>query len=213
MNAGMFICFEGIDGSGKTTQIKLLQEYLSQLRVEHIIVREPGGTKAGEEIRNILLHSDFRLKPESELLLFMAARAQIVREVIRPALEKGLVVLADRFMDSSLAYQGIGRSIGIEIVRTINGFAVGSTIPDIIIYIDVPATEAVLRMRKEKKNDKIEVESLEFFEKVRNGYMKIIREKLDNYEIVDGTRSMIEVHECIRNIIDRFLQRFRLNGR
>ncbi|HQN27756.1 MAG TPA: dTMP kinase, partial [Mesotoga sp.] len=104
----MFICFEGIDGSGKTTQIKLLQEYLSQLRVEHIIVREPGGTKAGEEIRNILLHSDFRLQPESELLLFMAARAQIVREVIRPALEKGLVVLADRFMDSSLAYQGIG---------------------------------------------------------------------------------------------------------
>lgn len=126
----MFICFEGIDGSGKTTQIKLLQEYLSQLRVEHIIVREPGGTKAGEEIRNILLHSDFRLQPESELLLFMAARAQIVREVIRPALEKGLVVLADRFMDSSLAYQGIGRSIGIEIVRTINGFAVGSTIPE-----------------------------------------------------------------------------------
>lgn len=209
----MFISVEGIDGCGKTTQIKLLAEYLSQLDVEFIIVREPGGTKAGEEIRDILLHKEYHLFSESELLLFMAARAQIVREVIRPELEKGKTVIADRFMDSSVAYQGVGRRLGREIVQAMNAFAVGGTVPDITFYIDVPTDVAISRMRKEKKNDKIEVESLEFFEKVRNGYMKIIREKLDNYEIVDGTRSMTEVHECIRNIVDRFLQRFRLNGR
>ncbi|MFA6655721.1 MAG: dTMP kinase, partial [Mesotoga sp.] len=153
----MFISIEGIDGCGKTTQIKLLAEYLSQLGVEFTIVREPGGTRAGEEIRQILLHKDFQLCAESELLLFMAARAQIVREVIRPALESGRLVIADRFMDSSVAYQGVGRDLGQKVVQFMNSFAVGNTVPDITLYIDVPADVAMSRMRKEKKNDKIEV--------------------------------------------------------
>lgn len=202
----MFICFEGIDGSGKTTQIKLFQRYLSQLGEEYTLVREPGGTPAGEEIRNILLHKDYRLHPECELLLFMAARAQIVREVIRPALRESKIVLADRFMDSSLAYQGIGRFLGEQVVRSLNNFAVGETRPDITLYIDVPPEVALARMRKEKKNDKIEVESLEFFQRVRKGYMKIIERDRKRYALIDGTQTVEEVQSEIISIVDPILK-------
>ncbi len=209
----MFICFEGIDGCGKTTQIKLLEQYLSQLDVRYVLIREPGGTLAGEEIRSILLHKELKLSSETELMLFIAARAQMVREIIRPALDKGELVLADRFMDSSVAYQGAGRMLGMEIVERLNRFAVGETRPDITIYIDVPVLEAVSRMRKDRKNDKIEVESLEFFERVRNGYMKLIEKEKNRYSIVDGTEPVEAVQRKIRKIVAPFLPNDRLNRR
>ncbi|MGC9322376.1 MAG: dTMP kinase [Kosmotogaceae bacterium] len=209
----MFVSIEGIDGCGKTTQIKLLAEYLSQLGVEFTIVREPGGTSAGEEIRQMLLHKDFRLCPESELLLFMAARAQIVREVIRPALESGRLVIADRFMDSSVAYQGVGRDLGQKVVEFMNSFAVGNTVPDITLYIDVPADVAMSRMRKEKKNDKIEVESLEFFERVRKGYERLMAENHKRFVVIDGRKSEEQVHEDIRKSLSVLTEKRKPNRR
>ncbi|HDP78756.1 MAG TPA: dTMP kinase [Mesotoga infera] len=209
----MFVSIEGIDGCGKTTQIKLLAEYLSQLGVEFTIVREPGGTSAGEEIRQMLLHKDFRLCAESELLLFMAARAQIVREVIRPALESGRLVIADRFMDSSVAYQGVGRDLGQKVVEFMNSFAVGNTVPDITLYIDVPADVAMSRMRKEKKNDKIEVESLEFFERVRKGYERLMAENHKRFVVIDGRKSEEQVHEDIRKSLSVLTEKRKPNRR
>ena len=199
----MFICFEGIDGSGKTTQIKLLQEYLSQLSVEHIVVREPGGTKAGEEIRRILLHSDFRLQPESELLLFMAARAQIVREVIRPALEKGLVVLADRFMDSSLAYQGIGRELGVDEVKSINDFAISEVFPDLILFFDIDPIFTLKRKKIEFDYDRLENAGNSFHERVFAGYGEIIQKYPKNVKIINARNSIEEVlKDCIETITE-----------
>ncbi|HAY98885.1 thymidylate kinase [Mesotoga sp. Brook.08.YT.4.2.5.1] len=209
----MFVSIEGIDGCGKTTQIKLLEEYLSLLDVEFAIVREPGGTRAGEEIREILLHKDYPLCAESELLLFMAARAQIVREVIKPALESGRIVIADRFMDSSVAYQGVGRCLGREIVQLMNSFAVADTLPDITLYIDVPADVAISRMRKERKNDKIEVESLEFFERVRKGYEELMAENRERFVVIDGTNSEERVQQDIRKALSVFLGKRKPNGR
>lgn len=209
----MFISVEGIDGCGKTTQIKLLAEYLSQLDVEFIIVREPGGTKAGEEIRDILLHKEYHLFSESELLLFMAARAQIVREVIRPELEKGKTVIADRFMDSSVAYQGVGRRLGREIVQAMNAFAVGGTVPDITFYIDVPTDVAISRMRKEKKNDKIEMENLDFFERVRKGYEKLMVENRERFVRIDGKQSEEKVQTDIRKSLRVLFDKKNQNGR
>ena len=209
----MFVSIEGIDGCGKTTQIKLLAEYLSQLGVEFTIVREPGGTRAGEEIRQILLHKDFLLCAESELLLFLAARAQIVREVVRPALESGRLVIADRFMDSSVAYQGVGRNLGQKVVKFMNSFVVGNTVPDITLYIDVPADVAMSRMRKEKKNDKIEVESLEFFERVRKGYERLMVENSKRFVLIDGRQAEEQVHEDIRKSLSVLIEKRKPNWR
>ncbi|HCO69070.1 dTMP kinase [Mesotoga sp.] len=209
----MFVSIEGIDGCGKTTQIKLLAEYLSQLGVEFTIVREPGGTRAGEEIRQILLHKDFQLCAESELLLFLAARAQIVREVVRPALESGRLVIADRFMDSSVAYQGVGRNLGQKVVQFMNSFVVGNTVPDITLYIDVPADVAMSRMRKEKKNDKIEVESLEFFERVRKGYERLMVENSKRFVLIDGRQAEEQVHEDIRKSLSVLIEKRKPNWR
>jgi len=209
----MFVSIEGIDGCGKTTQIKLLAEYLSQLGVEFTIVREPGGTRAGEEIRQILLHKDFKLCAESELLLFLAARAQIVREVVRPALESGRLVIADRFMDSSVAYQGVGRNLGQKVVQFMNSFVVGNTVPDITLYIDVPADVAMSRMRKEKKNDKIEVESLEFFERVRKGYERLMVENSKRFVLIDGRQAEEQVHEDIRKSLSVLIEKRKPNWR
>jgi dTMP kinase len=209
----MFVSIEGIDGCGKTTQIKLLAEYLSQLGVEFTIVREPGGTRVGEEIRQILLHKDFQLCSESELLLFLAARAQIVREVVRPALESGRLVIADRFMDSSVAYQGVGRNLGQKVVQFMNSFVVGNTVPDITLYIDVPADVAMSRMRKEKKNDKIEVESLEFFERVRKGYERLMVENSKRFVLIDGRQAEEQVHEDIRKSLTVLMEKRKPNWR
>ncbi len=209
----MFICFEGIDGCGKTTQIKLLEQYLSQLDVRYVLIREPGGTLAGEEIRSILLHKELKLSSETELMLFIAARAQMVREIIRPALDKGELVLADRFMDSSVAYQGAGRMLGMEIVERLNRFAVGETRPDITIYIDVPVLEAVSRMRKDRKNDKIEVESLEFFERVRKGYERLMVENGKRFVLIDGRKAVEQVQEDIRNSLSVLIEKQKPNGR
>lgn len=195
----MFISFEGIDFSGKSTQIELLKDYLVDHNKKVEILREPGGTEISEKIRKILLDNKNDLMfAEAELLLFSASRAQLVREKIRPYLEKGIYVISDRFHDSSTAYQGYGRGISIEVVKSVHALAIGDTIPDLSFFIDIPVGIANERKKKKTKIklDRIEVADIEFYNRVRNGYLEIARSE-ERFKIIDGTQTI----ETIQNQI------------
>ena len=200
----MFITFEGIDFCGKSTQVELLKNYLIEKNKKVEIIREPGGTNISEEVRNILLDKkNGNMFMETEFLLFSASRAQLVREKIRPYLEKGFYVISDRFHDSSLAYQGYGRGISIEAVSNVNSLAIGSTIPDITFFIDIPVEEA--EKRKTGKTvtdlDRIEISEMNFYESVRNGYLDLSK-KEKRFRLIDGRKSIEEIHKnIIREII------------
>ncbi|MBT1248004.1 MULTISPECIES: dTMP kinase [unclassified Thermosipho (in: thermotogales)] len=195
----MFITFEGIDGSGKSTQLDLLANYLEQKNKKVIKVREPGGTILGEKIRDLLLN--FPMNSRSELLLFLASRAQLVDEIIKPSLKKGYFVLADRFTDSSIAYQGGARNLGIDLVENLNSFATDNILPNIVFFIDVPVNIAITRILKK---DRIEKEGKNFLEKVRDTYLKISMKK-DNFYIIDGNQDVEGVFLQIKNIVDSYL--------
>ncbi|MFZ0454648.1 MAG: dTMP kinase [Ignavibacteriaceae bacterium] len=200
----MFITFEGIDFCGKSTQVELLKNYLIEKNRIVEIIREPGGTNISEEVRNILLDKkNGNMFMETEFLLFSASRSQLVREKIRPYLGKGFYVISDRFHDSSVAYQGYGRGISIEAVSNVNSLAIGSTIPDITFFIDIPVEEA--EKRKTGKSvtdlDRIEISEMNFYERVRNGYLEISKTE-KRFRIMDGRKSIEEIHKnIIREII------------
>ena len=200
----MFITFEGIDFCGKSTQVELLKNYLIEKNIKVEIIREPGGTNISEKVRSILLDKkNGNMFMETEFLLFSASRAQLVREKIRPYLEKGFYVISDRFHDSSLAYQGYGRGISIEAVSNVNSLAIGSTIPDITFFIDIPVEEA--EKRKTGKTvtdlDRIEISEMNFYESVRNGYLDLSK-KEKRFRLIDGRKSIEEIHKnIIREII------------
>ncbi|AKI96870.1 dTMP kinase [Kosmotoga pacifica] len=203
----MFISFEGVDGSGKSTQVTLFIEYLKKMKKEFLLIREPGGTKAGEDIRSILLHLEYKLFPETELLLFMASRSQIVREIIMPALKEDKIVVADRFLDSSLAYQGFGRGLDIEMVRRLNNLATGGLVPDLTFLIDVPLEEAAKRKQAQEKNDKIEMESLDFFRRVREGYLEIAKAEPERVKVLNGLNDIELIHSEIVKIFEVFFRK------
>jgi dTMP kinase len=195
----MFITFEGIDFSGKSTQIELLKDYLIDNNKKVEVLREPGGTEISEKIRNILLdNKNEKLFAEAELFLFSASRAQLVREKIRPYLEKGIYVISDRFHDSSTAYQGYGRGIPIDVVMKVHELAIGETIPDLTLFIDIPVGIANERKKKKAKGklDRIEVGDIEFYNRVRNGYLEIAK-KEERFKVIDGTQTI----ETIQNQI------------
>ncbi len=177
MERGKLITFEGVDGSGKTTQIKYLDQYLRSLGLETLLLREPGGTKIGEAIRQLLLDMRYvEMTPETELFLFEAARAQLVREVIRPSLEKGIWVICDRFQDSSLAYQGYGRGLPLDLVRALNDLAVGATVPDLTILLELGPQVRAARLEKRHDSgirDRIDVETDAFKQRVCEGFQAI----------------------------------------
>lgn len=186
--AGKFITFEGCDGCGKTTQAKLLQQYLLDQGRDVILCREPGGTPLGERIREILLDpacSD--MVPITEALLFSADRAQQVMQVIRPALSKGWIVIADRFIDSSLAYQGVGRGCGLEAVKNLNDWACGNIEPNLTVFLDLKVKEGLTRAAGPEGADRIEQESVEFHENVRHAYSMLIRIFSHRYRVIDAT--------------------------
>lgn len=172
------ISFEGIDGSGKTTQVNNLVKYLQDRGEKVVRVREPGGTALGESLRDVLLHTSVNIAPESELLLFLSSRAQLVHETIRPALKSGAYVICDRFIDSSVAYQGYGRQIDPRRVFDLCIYATGGIVPDIVLLMDITPKDAVKREMIEKsfmgnpEKDRIEKESLEFYKRVYDGYME-----------------------------------------
>ncbi len=190
--AGKLISFEGSEGSGKSTQIARLAEHLQKIGREVQATREPGGTEIGEQIRNIIVHNSKgdEMCPETELLLFTAARAQLVREVIAPALLRGAIVLSDRYLDSSTVYQGIARNLAPDPVNQINRFAVGNVMPDLTVVIDVPTEVSLARIRQRASDlpDRMERENIEFYRKVREGYLLLARQWPERVVVIDGTQ-------------------------
>jgi len=194
---GRFITFEGIDGSGKSTQVELLSRRLEVLSIDHLIVREPGGTDVGEKIREILLSKGVKMTARTEFLLYSASRANLTEKIIIPALREGKIVISDRYFDSSTAYQGFGRGIEMEYVDVINRFATFGLMPDITFIIDVRIETSI-----ERKNlrDRIESEGLEFLERVRKAYLEMA-EKSERFVLIDGERDPNLIHDEIVNIL------------
>jgi dTMP kinase len=171
--AGLYIALEGPEGSGKSTQLKILADRLRHLGLEVVETREPGGVEVAEAIRSILLDPAHRsITPEAEMLLFAAARAQLVREVVRPALEQGRIVLSDRSVYASLAYQGVARTLGVDVVRRVNEVATGGLLPDLVLVLDLPPEEGLSRARP----NRFEGEDPEFHRRVREGFLRLGRE-------------------------------------
>lgn len=198
---GYLITFEGSEGSGKTTQVNRIAERFEKHNFDVLVTREPGGTDIGEEIRRILMHSEVgsKMTPEAELLLFAASRAQLVREVISPAIASGKVVLCDRFLDSTTVYQGVGRRIASEPVTMINKFAVGDLMPDITVILDLPAEVGLERARHRAREmpDRMEQENIEFYRKVREGYLVLAKALPGRFIVVNASKSIEEVEEEI----------------
>ena len=208
MRRGLFVTFEGSEGCGKSTQIQLLAAWLRERGHDAVLTREPGGTLAGDAIRHLLQHAPegHGLVPEAELFLFAASRAQLVREVIRPALETGRVVISDRFHDSTAVYQGVARQLDPEMTRTVNGYAIGDTRPDITFLLDMDARDAFERLHKrERARDRMESEPLAFYEAVRDGYRRAASAEPQRFAVLDATRTENELAAEIRQILlDRF---------
>jgi len=205
---GLFITFEGSEGCGKSTQIKLLLERLrSSGFPDALALREPGGTPIGEEIRHTLQHSkdNSAMTPEAELLLMNASRAQLVREIIRPALAEGRLVLCDRFYDSTVAYQGYGRGLDLQRVREVIEFAVGDTRPDLTVYLRVNPAVGAARLRARKPSsparDRFEEADSSFFERVVRGYEAIAAAEPRRVRAVDGDGAVSTVSEAIWNLV------------
>ncbi|CUT06825.1 dTMP kinase [Candidatus Kryptonium thompsonii] len=203
----MFITFEGVDLCGKTTQAEILVQKLKNSGFDVVFLREPGGTKISELIRNILLDSQNKeMDPITELFLFSASRAQLVREIIIPSLNSGKIVVCDRFYDSTLAYQGYGRGIEIEKIKIVNELASGGLVPDLTFLIDIPVDE-IYKRKKEKYGDfdRMERSGVEFYERVRKGYLEIAKIS-DRFFIIDGQKKIDEISDQIWTIVSEKLK-------
>lgn len=207
---GVFITFEGCEGCGKTTQIGLLSERLQKANKEILVTREPGGTTVGEMVRRILIGNEAsNMCPETELLLFAASRAQLVREVLVPELQRGKFILCDRFLDSTTVYQGVARQLAQGPVKAINDFAVGPLMPDLTIVLDIPAEESRLRVQRRINSipDRIEKESINFYAAVREGYLYLAKELPERLVLIDGSKDVSTVSNEIWEAVQaRFLK-------
>lgn len=191
--SGLFVAFEGVDRSGKTTQLRLLAERLADIH-EVVVTREPGGTPVAEAIRVLLLADDVEMSDRCEALLFAAARADHVEHTVRPALERGAVVLTDRFLDSSLAYQGVARGLGVEQVEAFNMWATDGLLPDVTIMLDLPVGTSVMR---EGEADRMENEGQLFQARVRRGLMELANRQPRRYAVIDASGSVEDVAELV----------------
>ncbi len=206
---GILISFEGAEGSGKSTQIARLAKRLAKAKHKVLSVREPGGTEIGEQIRNIIVHNSDgdEMCAETELLLFAAARAQLVRETIAPAMMDGFVVLSDRFMDSSTVYQGIGRNLASDPVSMINHFAIGNVMPSLTIVYDVPPTISKRRIRQRASDvpDRMERENIDFYKVIREGYLLLAERIPERIVVIDGTQTEVEIERQTWKFVKRIL--------
>jgi dTMP kinase len=204
---GKFITFEGGEGSGKSTLIERLVTRLRQKGYHVLIAREPGGTEVGEQIRHILQysHQSVAMVPETELLLFCASRAQLVREVIEPSRNDGHVVICDRFFDSTTVYQGVGRKIDPSAVAAINNFAVGVSLPDLTLVIDLDPRIGLERARGRELFDRMENQSLEFYDRVRQGYLDLARREPGRVKVIDGSQTIEVIAEQIWTLVANVL--------
>ena len=208
MSQGIFITMEGPDGSGKSTQIALLKEYLEKEGYDVLITREPGGTAISEAIREVILNKDVQeMSPVTEMLLYASARAQLIHEVVGPALEKGQAVISDRFVDSSLVYQGIARGLGVEKVYEVNLNAIGKYMPDVTFLLDLPAEVGIARKKGQKDLDRMELESLEFHKSVAQGYRDMAARFPERIKSVDATRPVEEISDLIIREVSDILKK------
>lgn len=199
----MFISFEGLDYSGKTTQAAILTDALKRDGREVLLLREPGGTAISEKVRSILLDGEHgELTSVAELLLFSAARNQLVQQVIRPALEKKKIVICDRFVDSTTVYQGFGRGLNLEDVKAVNRISTGGIMPEFTFFLDIEVEE-MLRRREVVRGtaDRMESLGIEFFRRVRDGFWSLAQESPIRFIVINGTRSIDLIHSEIRDFI------------
>ncbi len=197
---GLFISFEGPDAAGKSTQIRLLANYFNKLNYQNIVTRDPGGTAFGQKIRKILLAKETNVAPITELLLYAADRSQHVYELIKPSLDKGIIVICDRYIDSSVAYQGYGRQIPVSLINHLNNIATNKLIPDITFLLDID-TDISLRRRDSSNLDRLESESSEFHKRVRQGYLKTARLYPQRIHIINARKPISVMHHDIKHIL------------
>lgn len=209
---GLFITIEGPEGAGKTTQARLLYDHLRS-SYDVLYTREPGGTAIGERIRGLLLDEQHReMSAQTEMLLFAASRAQFVAEVVEPALRGGRIVLSERYVDASLAYQGYARGLDVQVVRQVNAVATRGVMPDLTVLIDIDPAVGLERARladgkegRRGRGDRLEQESLDFFVRAREGFLAIAREERDRVRIINGNRPQQVVHDEIGRLVEQFL--------
>ena len=199
MKKGLFITFEGADGCGKTTQMKLLAEYLKQQGKDVVLTREPGGKGLGEKVREILLNYDGPVSDRCESFLFLADRAQNIDIIVNPAVEDGKIVLCDRHIDSTVAYQGYGRGLDIERINKLNNIATNGKKPDLTFVFDIDVETSMKRVGKEK--DRMESAGIDFHNRVRKGYLELAKQEPQRIKVLDATKSIEEIH---KNVVEIF---------
>ena len=203
MQKGLFITFEGADGCGKSTQMKLLKEYLLSKGYEIVETREPGGKGLGERIRDILLNYDGEVSNRCESFLFLADRAQNIDVIVKPAIQQGKIVLCDRHTDSSVAYQGYGRGLNIDEINRLNNLSTGGLKPDLTYVFDVDIETSMQRVGTEK--DRMESSGKEFFNKVRNGYLELAKQEPERIKVIDSTKPIEDVFADVLKELDALL--------
>ena len=199
MTQGLFITFEGPDGCGKTTQMKLLAEYFTKNGKEVVLTREPGGKGLGEKVREILLNYDGEVSDRCESFLFLADRAQNIDIIVNPAVKQGKIVLCDRHIDSTVAYQGYGRGLDIERINMLNNLATNGKKPDLTFVFDVDVETSMKRVGKEK--DRMESAGMEFHNRVRQGYLELAKQEPQRIKVIDATKSIEEIHKKVVSLI------------
>lgn len=202
---GVFITFEGIDGSGKSTQLQLCADALQAAGFEVVVTRNPGGTELGTEIRQMLLHHPGFVSSTCELLLYMADRAQHMDEVVLPALAAGKIVLCDRHIDSTVAYQGYGRELSLDLIESLNETATHGKKPHLTLLFDGPPQELAKRVSNRGQEDRLEREALSFREKVRDGYLKVADAHPDRIRVLDATASVEQLHQEVMALLSACL--------
>jgi dTMP kinase len=203
----MFITLEGPEGSGKTSQLPLLAEYLRQRGFDVLTTREPGGTSISEQIRTVLHNLENKeMHPRAEILLFQASRAQLVEQVIRPHLLRDGVVLSDRYADSTLAYQGYGHQIDIESLRVLVTFATGGLKPDLTILLDLDVEVGLRRKEMKGEWNRLDAYDLQFHQRVRQGYLQLVRDEPERWEVIDASQSPRQVQEELRRVLAKRIQ-------
>ena len=205
----MFITLEGPEGSGKSSQMPALAEFLQTAGYEVVLTREPGGTVVGDQIRDVLMKMEnVAIVPRTEILLFLAARAQHVEELIRPALAEGKVVLCDRYGDSTLAYQGYGHRTDLETLRLLLNFATGGLTPDLTLLLDVPVREGMARKRKNDAEwNRLDAYAEAFHERVRQGYLALAADDPERWQVIDASLEKAKVQEAMRTVVIKRLER------
>lgn len=207
MKRGLFITVEGTDGSGKTTQMGFMNDYFKGAGHEVLLTREPGGTRISEKVRSIILEPDHtEMGNITEFLLYSSARAQLVHEVIKPSLEKGMIVVCDRYVDSSYAYQGYGRGLDLELLKTVSEFAIGGVMPDITFFFDLDPETALNRRLASTLSDRIENERLEFHKRVYSGYERLADKYPERIRRIDADRPADSIWAEVREILDFILK-------